>query len=283
MNKKEESVDKEMSPLTPEESEALWESVFVRIRKLEQKKRWKQLGIIASLLLFFGIIGFTGYEWYIRPEVYLAEAGPMDLKLKDGTEIKLMKGAKLTVDKSFPSETRDVSLEGSAIFRVTKWKGHPFIVHSGVYETKVFGTVFKVVEKRDAFQVELYEGKVAISNTGAGKEVYYLRPNETFNNYGSLNAAAISPIQSENAASLVPDRNSQPKTLDLQFNECRLGDIIKVIEQAYHVHVDFPEEYSDKTISIRFKDGSSDEILSTIAFSLHLQVKYNDNRYQLEK
>ncbi len=283
MNTTEENNKNDSSKLTPEEFESLRENVFGRIQKMEERSRWKQLGMAVSLILIFGTIGLIGYNQLIRPDVYMVESGSKNITLSDDTSVRLLAGSKLTVEKSFPGATREVRLEGNAVFRVSRSEGHPFIVHGSNYDTKVLGTVFKVLQEKNAFKVELYEGKVTVTKKGQRQETYTLHPNQTFNNYGAENIAAIIPLRQQEHSVTSPDGNKLPESITLRFKDCPLADAIAVIEQTYDIKVRYPKSYSGRLVTISLKDLSSDTVLQSLALSMQLRLQQDGQTYQLEK
>lgn len=274
---------KETDELTPEEAKAMWEKISSQIQVKEKQKKIKLLGAVASMVVVLCLVGIVSYERYIRPDVYMAQSSPLDMTLKDGTVIRLLESGKLTVEKSFPSETREVHLEGNAVFRVAKSKEHPFIVHGEGYDTRVLGTLFKVAQNKEAFKVELYEGKVTVMKKNHGGETYTLSPSEAFNNYGTKNIATITPLKQKEDSNTKQYVSKLPKLVSLQFKDCHLRDAIAVIEQVYDIKVGYPEEYRNRLITIRLINMSADTVLQSIALSMQLQLQQDGTTYQLEK
>jgi len=271
------------SRLSPEEFENLRENVSGRIQKMEERSRRKKLGMVVSLILIFGTIGLVGYNQFIRPDIYTAEYGERNITLSDDTSIRLLGGSKLTVEKSFPGTIREVTLEGNAVFRVSRSEGHPFIVHGSHYDTRVLGTIFKVTQEKEAFKVELYEGKVTVTKKDQRQQTYALRPNQIFNNYGAENIATITPLRQKEDSVSTRDVNKLPKPITLQFKDCPLADAIAVIQQAYNIKVTYPKEYSGRLVTISLKDLSSDIVLKSLALSMQLRLQQYGGIYQLEK
>ncbi|MFP3675408.1 FecR domain-containing protein, partial [Bacillus sp. SIMBA_031] len=77
--------------------------------------------------IMFAMLSLIGYNTLVKPDVYLAKLQNSEIKLSDGSVVILSQGCKLTVEKSFPADTREVFLEGNAVFYVAKSKEHPFI------------------------------------------------------------------------------------------------------------------------------------------------------------
>ena len=273
--------EKQIVPPSHNESDIMWNNVFADIRKQKRdKKRRKMLLFssisVAAIIIIFGSI--VTYKTLRSPEIYYAYDKNITVTLADLSQVTLLKGAKLTVEKSFPNETRDVFLEGNAVFNVTKSKAHPFIVHANGYETKVLGTVFKIIQTSKAFNVDLYEGKVQITTTGKLRESYVIHPKETFSNMGLPNVATIAPTDRPKTAS----DNIAISTLS--FNDIRLEDAVSVLEETYEIEIKFPTEMRTSTISISNGKGSASDIIRLISLQLNLKTKkINDKIFELEE
>ncbi len=232
--------------------------------------------IAAAIILFLTLGGLFTYHTFIKPDVYLAVSENRIVRLEDGSEVTLLPGAELTVEKSFPASTRVVGLKGDAIFSVAKSKTHPFIVHAEGFSTKVLGTVFKVSQSGKKKAVDLYEGKVAVSS--AGVPVSYLKPNQKWTNLGVARTTAI--------ISFAPDKVSgkqHPKLLSLSFNDVPLKEVITVLEGNYSTKIHYPKEAEDKKITADFTGGTVIENIEALAFILGYEVQKNDNAYILKK
>ena len=89
--------------------------------------------------------------------------------LPDGTAVLLNACSKLTYSLEGWNDTRDVRLEGEAIFDVVHKKDQPFYVHTRNYNVRVLGTNFNVmaygndqVEQRSLKHVYAWEHKEII-------------------------------------------------------------------------------------------------------------------------
>ncbi len=276
MSSKEPHID----PLSSREAEEDWLAIISRIRVHEAKKRKRNIvrftsAIAASILLLIGTI--LTYRMYVLPDVYFARDHDMVITLKDSSHITLFRGAKLTVDKSFPSDTRDVFLEGDAVFNVSKSKVHPFIVHAGKYQAKVLGTIFKVMQKGSTFNVDLYEGKVQVSKTAKPKESYMINPEESFSNMGSSQVASVISTRSKVSA-------KKNTIATLSFTDFYLQDAINIIEKTYGIKIKLPADRAETRISVVSQDATADELIQRISIQLNLNIKkINANTFQLEE
>lgn len=108
----------------------------------------------------------------------------MNLKLKDGSQIKLYPNSSIDYPASYGIENRNLSLEGKAYFKVARNKDLPFVVIADNYTTTALGTEFLVYSQAEKLQVKLYEGSVVVKSTAKSKfkfESVYLKPGEEFN------------------------------------------------------------------------------------------------------
>ncbi|HYD53646.1 MAG TPA: FecR domain-containing protein [Gemmatimonadaceae bacterium] len=91
-----------------------------------------------------------------------------ELRLQDGTHVRLAPASRLRIAADFGDERRDVYLEGEAYFDVTHDERRPFTVFAGNASAQDLGTGFAVRSYADdrAVQVIVREGAVALSGVG---------------------------------------------------------------------------------------------------------------------
>lgn len=229
----------------------------------------------AVLLLFLSL--FFVYNALFKADVYIADSFHKKVTLEDGTVVTLMKGAKLTVAKSFPADTRIVDLKGDAVFSVAKDKRHPFVVQAENFTTRVLGTVFKISQTGKDKSVELYEGKVAVSY-GDTKDSY-LMPNQIWTNFGIDGATAVIVKKSDK------DLNqSILKIKSLSFKDVPFIKVIEVIKKHYGIDILYPQEINAEKISAEFNGENVDDNIEMLAFAVGMEVqKENDKTYTLKK
>ncbi|QUY58049.1 FecR domain-containing protein [Chryseobacterium arthrosphaerae] len=238
-----------------------------------QKNAYK---IAAVIILLISLGGFFAYHTYIRADVYLAGSGNRIIQLEDGSVVTLLPGSELTVEKSFPADTRRVSLKGDALFSVAKSKNHPFIVQADGFSTKVLGTVFKISQSGKKKAVDLYEGKVAVS--AAGGPVAFLTPNQKWTNFGVAHTNAVISFELNRVSG-----KPTPELLSLSFNDVPLKEVIAVLEGNYSTKIHYPKEAGDKKITADFTGGTVGENIESLAFILGFEVQKQDNVYILKK
>ncbi len=96
----------------------------------------------------------------------------VSLKLQDGTLVWLNSGASLSYPSKF-GRSREVKVDGEALFDVVHDEEHPFIVKTYACDVKVLGTRFNVLadEAGKTFCTSLLRGKVQVVNTRTGQSV----------------------------------------------------------------------------------------------------------------
>ncbi|EFK36094.1 MULTISPECIES: FecR family protein [Chryseobacterium] len=272
--------DAELETPTEQEKREFHQKLYARIEAHQAKKRriktlrYTSLMVAAVLLLIGSVIS---YRSLYLPDVYQADQHVLTFTLKDGSSVTLSKGAKLTVEKSFPADTREVILEGDAVFNVTKSKIHPFIVHAGSYQTKVLGTIFKITQDHQRFNVDLYEGKVQVIKAEKPTETFVIKPKQTFSNFGSKDVATI-------VATKTTDTTLKNNTATISFTDLKLMDAIKILEDTYGVKIQYPSTASNSKLSATKEKATAADMIRLISLKLNLNSKkINDKTFQLEE
>lgn len=90
--------------------------------------------------------------------------------LEDGTEIWLNAGSKLSYPEHFAKQSRAVSLEGEAFFKVSHDSSRPFTVSMGKLSAKVLGTSFNIAAypTGDKIRISVATGRVGVKDGQKG-------------------------------------------------------------------------------------------------------------------
>lgn len=123
--------------------------------------RW--ISVAAAVLL--PILVFTFWQPATPLEiVHNSSDDTVRVDLPDGSIIQLLRGGSLSYAADFSQ--RKVSLEGSAIFDITRDPLRPFRVLHGKMTTQVLGTQFLIKDTdNEQSEVIVYSGKVQVSQT----------------------------------------------------------------------------------------------------------------------
>ncbi len=140
--------------------------------------RWT-MPVAASLLMALGVV------WYVNKDstskVYVASEKMLELKLADGSLVKLNKGSELKVTgmEHEAAGSREVWLKGEAFFDVSHLPNHRgFVVHSGEVDVAVLGTRFNVRSFSNSTSVALESGKVELSINKVNSQKLLMQPGD---------------------------------------------------------------------------------------------------------
>ncbi|SEW28597.1 FecR family protein [Chitinophaga sp. YR573] len=158
------------------------------------------------------------------------------IALSDGSEVQLQPGSVISYYPSFDSLERNISLEGTALFKVAKDHQRPFSVIAKGFTTTALGTVFSVsTTQSDKLSVKLLEGKVVVK-TARGSDLVmkemYLTPGQEF-----VVNMVLKQFHVENIA---PSKTVQAREhiIIMSFNKSHLQDVFAQLGNYYHVQFD---------------------------------------------
>ena len=143
-------------------------------------------GMAAAALLFMGVrhyyfqnddAALTGQP---ANEIVTSKGAKTAIRLSDGTQIWLNADSKLTYDKNFSEDLREVTLSGEAFFDVAHNPARPFVIHTQKMDIKVLGTTFNVksYDGDATAEASLLKGKIEVTFKDRSAEKIILRPHE---------------------------------------------------------------------------------------------------------
>ncbi len=150
----------------------------IAVRKLGDpvRKTFTHLMRIVAVLLFGFLCGGLLVYFFIHPsdihsvsycEVSVPLGAKSDVVLPDGSRIWLNAGSKIRYASDFNQNSRNISLQGEAYFKVAKNKQLPFIVQVNGLHIRAVGTEFnvKAYDNDGIVETTLIEGKITLKNT----------------------------------------------------------------------------------------------------------------------
>jgi transmembrane sensor len=180
------------------------------------------------------------------------------VKLPDGSTVWLNAGSKITYNKEFGKEIREVSLTGEGFFDVTKNKEKPFIIHTSSINIKVLGTAFNVKAYPEDKQTEtsLIHGSIEVTIKNRPNDKIILSPNEKLiveNNrglqkektkieFGTAPPIPVAPIVSINKLKYSPVDSTVAETQwinnKLVFRDETFADLAIRMERWYDINIE---------------------------------------------
>lgn len=175
-----------------------------------------------------------GTDQLIYNKIIVPRAGEFFVTLADGTEVWLNSDSELEYPVKFSSDKREVRLKGEAYFVVKKDTEKPFLVHSGKYELKVYGTEFNLnTYNKDRIQAVLVKGSIGFKPNQNTSEVR-LKPNQL----GEANeVTGETKVKEVDVYPYIAWKNQ-----DVVFVNERLESIMEKAARWYDVNVFFRNE-----------------------------------------
>jgi ferric-dicitrate binding protein FerR (iron transport regulator) len=194
--------------------------------------------------------------------------------LSDGSIVWLKGNSKLIFPVTFGTGNRTVTLEGEALFEVTKDAAHPFMIYCGTLTTKVLGTSFNIRNNGGETAVSVLTGKISLA-TGQSKEI--------------LLSANENAIYSEPHAIITKAKGTATHELtkgteyDMAFNDAGMRDVIHRIEQKFDVAIQLKDSaIANNLITADMTDQSLQKTMEMISQALNLDVQIDGQNILLQ-
>jgi transmembrane sensor len=155
-------------------------------RRVLMKWYWAAAAVLVIVIagMFFFWKNGTGKESPVAAkevnEITTRPGSKSKVLLPDGTTVLLNAGSRLTYNKDYGKELREVSLTGEGFFDVTRNKDVPFIIHTSDINIKVLGTVFNVKAYPEDKKTEtsLIRGSIEVTIKNRPNDKIILSPSE---------------------------------------------------------------------------------------------------------
>lgn len=196
--------------------------------------------------------------------------------LVDGTLVWLKGNSKLSYPSTFSEKTRNVSLQGEALFEVAKDAQHPFIISCGELTTTVLGTSFNIKSSDDKIEVVVLTGKVSLTSANDEQSVIVL-PNEKVVYDGHKKELAVTKQRNEEKLVAVSGTEYV-----MNFEDSRMREVIQRIEQKFNVRISLSDaNLNNCMITADFSDQSLESTLSMISQALNFTYSSNGKSVML--
>ena len=237
------------------------------------------------IVLMFGAGMYAIYQYQQTPpqELQVAMRELVNPKgqrsrilLPDSSAVFLGADSKLSFPEKFAGDVREVSLEGSAFFEVTKNPKKPFIIHTGTVQTKVLGTSFKV---------EAFEGRPVTVAVATGK----VRVDD-FLKAGTKALAMLTPGQMlsyDHGAPVTSSTNIAElqdwKFAKLNFHSQSLQEITTELERWYDVRIQYENQAKAREkISVTLQvDMPLQKIMKVLAATGHFDFTISGKQIRI--
>lgn len=209
-----------------------------------------------------------------QQRVYATEKGQrMQVRLSDGSQIRLNVDSRLTIPATFGEGRREVRLEGEGYFEVARDKTIPFGISAGDARVEVLGTSFNVrsYPAETVTQVVVADGSVAVQPASGGTvDTVLLAGGEMASLTGEGHLAVLRDVDLERYLAWTEGR--------LVFVNAPLEVVAAQLEAWYDLEIDVPRYGVSPTFNGSFEDEPLSEILKTVAATLGLEFR-RDKRH----
>jgi transmembrane sensor len=189
--------------------------------------------------------------------------------LADGSSVVLGPNSRLRYPATFGRDTREVELDGQAMFTVTQHDAHPFVVRTGETRTRVLGTSFIVRRYQDdrVVRVVVAQGKVAVGNAVLGTGELGLTTDGVH-------------VQVSRGVNIATEFGWVDGRLTL--DEIPLRDAVPELERWYGITITVRDaSLLEKRVVTTLTTESAREALSLVATALNADVTFTQGRATL--
>lgn len=250
---------------------------------------------IAGFLVFSAVTNDTTTNKTTAQvnEVSTRKGSRSKVQLPDGSVVWLNAGSKLTYDKEYGKEIREVTLTGEGFFDVAKEKEKPFIIHASNVNIKVLGTAFNVRAYPEDKQVEtsLLRGSIEVTIKNRPNNKIILSPNEKL----IVENEPAEKLQLKKGPELpqpvIAVRKLQYSPVDSTVAETQwvenrltvrdesLAELATKMERWYDVEIEINDmPLQQKILTVTFEKESIDQALEALRLSLPFRYEKKDNK-----
>lgn len=241
-------------------------------RKLSKKPKvitfnFKTIMKVAAILVIMLTSSyFLFFNTDLNFETQIAQTNT--LTLPDGSEVILNAATRLHYNKKEWKAQRFLDLEGEAFFKVQK--GEKFTVNTSAGTVQVLGTQFNVKRRIGYFEVQCYEGLVAVNYKG---KTVKLPPGKSFRVVDG-HIQLVDEFDAE-----MPSWLQEEST----FNKVPFGEVIKELQRQYDIKVTLDNIDEEQLFKGTFTHNNIEIALQSITIPLNLNYKIEGKHVVLSK
>lgn len=243
---------------------------------------WAVAAAIAFLISLISVLQvytntFVEQKSEVITKVYKTATNEHQIiTLSDGTRIRLNENSEIQIDDFKEAGKRSVSLRGEAFFEVAHNPAKPFQVRSAQGLITVLGTAFNVKTSspsRKLLIVAVSEGQVSFrqneENSADGEKIL------------SRNEIGLFDTETQMITKESADVNNYFTWMHgrVIYNKTPFNDVLKQLNHIYQIENKVTDTaLYDLILTADFSERSLDNVLETIAHSLDISVKKQENQ-----
>ncbi|REA63679.1 hypothetical protein DSL64_04385 [Dyadobacter luteus] len=213
-------------------------------------------------------------------EIHTAYGEMKEVKLADGSLVKLNANSTLRYDRNFLDKAiREIWIDGEGYFdvakREVKGKRVPFLVHANTLEIQVLGTAFNVNNRHGKVDVALEHGSVKITDEKDQNQAILLKPGEKASRISQKAEIVKQQVQIEEYTSW--------KNNVILFKRKSLTDIAVMMKDMYNLDVVIDNtELAGETFTGSFPTDSAEVFFKKLEKMYPMQISKDGNTYHLK-
>lgn len=196
--------------------------------------------------------------------------------LSDKSIVWLKGNSKLIFPAKFENDERSVTLEGEALFEVSKDVQRPFIVTCGSLTTQVLGTSFNIrSNEAGEVAISVLTGAVLVGSDATRKQIVH------------TNESIVYSPKKASVVNVHPSRKDIHELIngteyDMAFNDASMHNVIQKIEKKFEVKINLEDTaILNNVITADMTDQSLAHTMEMISQALNLDVRINDKMVSL--
>lgn len=242
--------DVKITPKWNRSKDEIWNDVFsdleqTKAPKVRHLSFWRYAAAVAVILITVGSFGFL-YETTEQ----IGRGAHLAITLPDGSKVNLNADSRLSYKPYWWVISRDVKLEGEALFEVKS--GSRFTVKSGQNRVRVLGTSFNIFARTDYYSVACLTGKVEVITN---QERAILTPDMR----ASLRGGVFNVFENMDASHSIGWTQNR-----FSFIGIPLIEVIQEIERQYDIHISTDSKLDYLYTGTFSKEKSPEEVLEIV-------------------
>lgn len=231
--------------------------------------------IAAAIVVLLGVTWIYTNQLSTPEMVRVASLSDQtEVILPDKSKVYLNANTSIEYPEFFKGKTREIKLEGEAFFEITKDKAHPFIIHTSNAYTKVLGTSFNILARKNTnnIVVSVKTGKVEVGIDN--QQNVKLEPGYTAK--VNLEAKSVEKI-------ITPSENYLSwKTKEMIFEDVEISELISVLSSYYNVEITANPEILDCHFTGKFNQPKITDVLNVLELSNGFTYEMKGNQISIK-
>lgn len=237
---------------------------------LGKRRFLSRIGLIraAASIVLLATLGVLLQNYVLNPKISIQTpyGKQLSLVLPDSTAITLNANSVMTYRKLNP---RKVWLEGEAFFQVRKkpQNNANFLVLTNDLTIEVLGTTFNVNGKENKTEVILEEGRIKLNLKRDFEQEVFMDP-------GEFVAYSVQKTETIEKRQIIPEQLTSWKDGTLEFEDVKLGEVMKRIEEIYGWRPIYQkEELVNRRISMGLPSNDLETALTMLSRVIGIEIE----------